>query len=52
MKVSKNDKLSISGTEARQMLKKCKRPPDWFMRTEISDMIIRSIKKGEEVFVK
>jgi pyruvate kinase len=47
-----NQKLHISGTEAREMLKAGKQPPEWFMRPEISEIIINMIKKGEEVFVK
>lgn len=46
------DKLHISGTEARQLLEKAEFPPEWFMRPEISKMLIDAIKKGEEVFVK
>ena len=46
------DKLDISGTEARELLRECKKPPSWFMRPEISKMIIDSIKAEEEVFVK
>ena len=49
----KNEKTkSISGTEARQMLYNGQRPPDWYMRKEISDYIINSIKIGKEVFIK
>ena len=46
------DKVSISGTEARRLLKNHKKPPSWYMRPEISEIIINSIKAGEEVFVK
>jgi pyruvate kinase len=46
------EKLSISGTEARKMLESLNPPPEWFMRPEISEMIINEIKKGSEVFVK
>jgi len=46
------DKLHISGTQARQMLEQKQMPPDWFMRPEISKMIIEDINKGEEVFVR
>lgn len=46
------DKLHISGTQARQMLEKAEMPPEWFMRPEISSMLVDAIKKGEEVFVK
>ena len=43
--------LHISGTEARLMLEQEKQPPEWFMREEISQMIIEAIQRGEEVFV-
>lgn len=46
------NKMNISGTQAREMLKKGIRPPEWFMRPEISDIIIDKIKKGEKVFVE
>lgn len=48
----KEDQLHISGTQAREMLEKGELPPAWFMRPEISQMIVDSAKKGEEVFVK
>lgn len=44
--------LSISGTQARQMLLERKQPPKWFLRPEISRMIMDKVRKGEEVFVK
>lgn len=47
-----DDKLHISGTQARQMLEKAEIPPEWFMRPEISNLLIEAINKGEEVFVK
>jgi pyruvate kinase len=43
--------LSISGTQARGMLKENVLPPEWFMRREISDLIIDRLMKGENVFV-
>lgn len=46
------DKLLISGTEARKMFEAQKTPPEWFMRPEISRMIVDAVKKGEEVFVR
>lgn len=46
------DKLSLSGTQARQMFEAQQIPPAWFMRPEISQIIIDGLKKGEEVFVK
>ncbi|MBR9706801.1 sulfate adenylyltransferase [Candidatus Pacearchaeota archaeon] len=44
--------LHISGTQARKMFEDGKMPPEWFMRPEISKIIMDSIKKGEQVFVK
>ncbi|OGM99397.1 MAG: hypothetical protein A2817_03355 [Candidatus Yanofskybacteria bacterium RIFCSPHIGHO2_01_FULL_39_8b] len=46
------DKFYISGTQARKMFLNGKRPPDWFMRPEISNSIAAAIKRGEEIFVK
>lgn len=43
--------LRISGSEARRMLVEGQLPPEWFMRQEISEMIIDEIKNGNEVFV-
>ncbi len=45
-------KLHISGTQAREMLQKGEMPPEWFMRPEISKMIVDKIKNGEKVFVE
>ena len=48
-----NDRLRlISGSEARTMFLREKRPPSWFMRPEISDIIIDAVKNGEHVFEK
>jgi len=47
----KEHKLHISGTEARKMFELGSYPPNWFMRPEISDMIVESLKNGEKVFV-
>lgn len=44
--------LSISGSEARRMFNEGKQPPDWFMRKEVSKMILDNIKSGNEIFVK
>lgn len=49
---SKDEKLHISGTEARKMLKQGKMPPQWFMRPEIARIIIDAIRRGEKVFVE
>lgn len=46
------EKLYISGTQARKMIESGQAPPEWFMRPEISAMIIDALKNHEEVFVK
>ena len=45
-------RMTISGTEARQMFNEKKAPPKWYMRPEISKMIIDSLIAKEEVFIK
>lgn len=45
------DKYHISGTEARKMFESCQKPPEWFMRPKIAEMIVDAVKNGEEVFV-
>ena len=50
---AENEKIkSISGTEARKMLKNGEIPPSWYMREEISNYVIDAIKNRKEVFVK
>jgi len=44
--------LNISGTEGRRLLKSQKRPPDWFMREDISNLILAEIRSGKDVFVE
>ncbi|MDD5699615.1 MAG: sulfate adenylyltransferase [Candidatus Nanoarchaeia archaeon] len=46
------NKLQISGTQAREMLSGGIKPPEWFMRPEISKIILDKIKAGEKVFVE
>lgn len=46
------DKLSISGTEARKMFERGESPPEWFMRPEISEMIVAAMNNGGEVFCR
>jgi len=46
-----DDRMDISGTQVRAMFEAGQVPPEWFMRPEISRMIVDSVKKGEEVFV-
>ena len=46
-----DEKISISGTEARKMFNNNKLPPSWYMRPKISKMIMKSIKAKEPVFL-
>jgi ATP sulfurylase len=51
--VDEMDKLRmISGSQARAMLIRGERPPNWFMRPKISNLILNSVKNGEQVFEK
>ena len=43
--------ISVSGTQARQMFQENKMPPEWFMRPEISEVILEEYRLGREVFV-
>lgn len=47
-----DDKLHISGTEARKIFERGESPPEWFMRPEIAQVIRDAIINGEEVFVR
>jgi len=47
-----NERLRLSGTQAREMFEKGEMPPDWFMRPEVSRIILDAIESGEQVFVK
>lgn len=49
---SENDKLSISGTQARAMFERGETPPSWFMRPEISKIILDALESGEQVFIR
>ena len=40
----------ISGTQAREMFLRGEQPPSWFMRPEISKIVLDAVKKGEQVF--
>ena len=47
------DKLRIiNGSQARAMFLRGERPPSWFMRPEISNIILNAIKNDEQVFEK
>ena len=45
------EKMNISGTQARKMFEAGQQPPEWFMRPEISNSIVKASTSGEEVFV-
>ena len=46
-----SDRLNlISGSQAREMFSKGERPPVWFMRPEISDIVLDALNEGEQVF--
>jgi sulfate adenylyltransferase len=40
----------ISGTQARAMFLRGEMPPSWFMRPEISSIVLAAVKNGEQVF--
>ncbi len=44
--------IQISGTQAREMFLNYICPPTWFMRPEISQIILDRIRKGKRVFVE
>jgi pyruvate kinase len=45
------DKLRlISGSQAREMFQRGERPPSWFMRPEISNLVLAAVGNGEQVF--
>lgn len=43
--------LKISGTEGRRMLEAQNDPPEWFMRKEISRLIIDELEAGKDAFI-
>jgi ATP sulfurylase len=46
-----SDKLRIiSGSQARAMFLRGESPPDWFMRPEISKIVLNAVKSGQQVF--
>ncbi len=46
-----NDKLNLlSGAHARAMLIRGEKPPQWFMRSEISNFVLDAVKNDEQVF--
>lgn len=51
-KFGEKDRLDISGTQARKIFTSGKKPPSWFMRPQISEIIAKAIKNGDKVFVE
>jgi ATP sulfurylase len=47
-----HDKLTLSGSEARRMIQGGQRPPGWFMRPEIANILLGAIKNGEQLFAE
>lgn len=46
-----NERLRlISGSQAREMFLRGERPPSWFMRPEISNIVLSGVKNGKAVF--
>jgi len=45
-----SDILKISGTRGREMLMDKISPPEWFMREELSNLIIQHINDGKKMF--
>jgi pyruvate kinase len=48
--LGESDRLSISGSQARQMLQAGTMPPQWFMRPEIAAILVDAINNGEQLF--
>jgi ATP sulfurylase len=48
----KNSIIKISGTNAREILNRKELPPEWYMRKEISDYLLKNILDGKGVFTK
>lgn len=44
--------IKISGTQAREMLYKKQSPPDWYMREEVSNYLIKTISEFKKVFIE
>ncbi len=51
VKLFYSDKLHIiSGSRARAMFLKGESPPGWFMRPEISKIVLTAVNSGKQVF--
>jgi len=45
------DKIKLSATEIRNCLISNKRPPEYLLREEISDLLVNMMKENEQVFI-
>ncbi|MCZ6702810.1 MAG: sulfate adenylyltransferase, partial [Ignavibacteria bacterium] len=45
------DKIKLSATEIRNCLISNKRPPEYLLREEISDLLVKMMKENEQVFI-
>ena len=52
LSLGEKDKLTISGSEARRMIQGGQKPPSWFMRPEIANILLGAVKNGEQVFTE
>ena len=34
------------------MFESCQKPPEWFMRPKIAEMIVDAVENGEDIFVE
>lgn len=46
-----NNKLKISATEIRKFLIKDEKPPQYLLRNEVSDLLIKMVKENKQIFV-
>jgi sulfate adenylyltransferase len=47
-----NEGREISGTLVRDILKSGETPPDWCLRKDVGELLLKMIKDGKEVFMK
>ena len=41
----------ISGTKVRDLLRNGQHPPEWMMRTEVAEILLKDLNQGKDVFV-
>jgi pyruvate kinase len=49
---AEKEKLTISGAEARRLIQGGQMLPDWFMRPEITHILLGAVKNGEQLFTE